>query len=111
MECVWPSGLNGFVFFLLNKSPSSGKGTACIGCMKLKKKCGMMEVESRERKRQRAQAVSEVELEVMVRPRSVGRRVKGKRRVEVELELEAEVETEKEVGGWRLGKMNRWRSR
>ena len=58
----------------------------CIGCTKLKKKCGMTEAESRERKRQRAQAVLEVESEVAARPRSVGRRVKGKRRVEVESE-------------------------
>ena len=94
-------------FFLgLTKNPSSGKGTACIRCTKLKKKCRMMEVESRGRKRQRGQVVSEAKLEVVARPGSVGRRVKGKRRAEAESELEAEAETEKEkekeVEGWRL---------
>ena len=101
------------LFSWLTKNPSSGKGTVCIGCTKLKKKCRLMEAESRGRKRQRAQAVSEVESEVAVRPWSVGRRVKGKRRVEVELELEVEMEMEKEVEGWRLvlekmKKMEEW---
>ena len=88
----------------------------CIGCTKLKKKCRMMEVESRGRKRQRAQVVSEAELEVEARPKSVGRKMKGKRRAEVESELEAEAEMEKEVEGWRLvlekmKKMEEWMGR
>ena len=95
------------MFLIWLTKSSSGKGTACIGYMKPKKKCGMIEVESGGRKRQRVQAVLEVESEVRPRSRSMGRKAKGKQRAEVESELEVEAETEKEVEGWRLvlGKM------
>ena len=63
---------------MLAKS-SSGKGTACIRCTKLKKSAGW-QAESRGRKRQRVQVVSEAESEVGTRSRSVGRRVKGKKK-------------------------------